>query len=212
MNLHVVLAIRVGRAASFAAATTTRAPPDLRTETCYLRVVQRTPRTRRCLPRHPCRRMRRGLLRSCATGSAATLVVPGVPKTRLLRISPEVRGTSIHAKMPVEAGCGCDTVMELLLTRLGVRASHVPRTFHRRLHRQKRWHERSCSWIFLPRRRSLKNGELLFRTSSASLMVAGRSRRSLRDGDPPSRTVPVTKRLGVGRLRCILLHDANSGR
>ena len=77
--------------------------------------------------------------------SAATLVVLSVPKERPLSITLEMRGDSMHAKMLVEAARGRGTVMELLLTRLEVRAPHVPRTFRRRLHQQKHWREHSCS-------------------------------------------------------------------
>ena len=114
-SLHDVLAIRARRAASFATAM-----PGLRTEPCYLRVAQRTPRTGRHLPRHPRRRMRRGLLKSCATGSATTLVVPGAPMEKPLRITLKMRGAKIHINTPVEAACGCRTVTVLLLTQLGV--------------------------------------------------------------------------------------------
>ena len=60
--------------------------------------------------------MRRGLLRSCATGSAATLVVPGAPMEKTLHITPKMHGASMRANMPVEAGRDRKTVMELLLT------------------------------------------------------------------------------------------------
>ena len=133
LSLRDVLAIRARRA------------PGPRTESCYLRVEQRTPRTGRRRPRHPCRRMRRGLLRSCAMNIAAMLVVPSVLMERLLSITLVMRGTSMHAKTLEEAAHSRGTMMELLLTWLGVRAPHVPRTFRRHLHQQKHWHEHSCS-------------------------------------------------------------------
>ena len=89
--------------------------------------------------------MRRSLLRLRATDNAATSVVPGTPMEKPLRITPKMRGAKIHANMPAEAGRDRKAVMELLLTQLGVRAPHVLRTFRHRLHRQKRWHELSCS-------------------------------------------------------------------
>lgn len=85
------------RAASFTMVTTTRVLPGLRTEPHYLWVVQRTPRMGRRLPRHPRRRMRHDLLKSCVTGSAATSVVPGAAMERPLRITPKIHRASMHA-------------------------------------------------------------------------------------------------------------------
>ena len=64
--------------------------------------------------------MRRGLLRSRATCSAATLVVPSIPMGKPLRITLKMRGAKIHANTPVEATRGCRAVTVLLLTQLGV--------------------------------------------------------------------------------------------
>jgi hypothetical protein len=116
MTLHGVLVTRARRAASSATVTTTLIPPGLRTEPCYLRVAQRTPKMRRRFPRHPRWRMRHGLLRSCAMGSAVTLVVPGIPTERPLCITPKMRGASMHTNTPVGIGPGHKIVMELLLT------------------------------------------------------------------------------------------------
>ena len=77
--------------------------------------------------------------------STATLVVPSVPKERPLSITLEMRGASMHAKIPVEAARGRGTVMELRLTWLGVKAPHIPCTFLRRLHQQKHWREHNYS-------------------------------------------------------------------
>ena len=107
-NAHDVLAIQARRA------------PSPRTEPCYLRVAQRTPRMRRRLPRHPRRRMHRGLLRSRVTCSPATLAVPGVRMGRPLRIILRVRRAKIHVSMLVEAVRRCRAVKMLLLTLLGV--------------------------------------------------------------------------------------------
>lgn len=65
-----------------------------------------------------------------------------------MSITLKMRRASMHVKRLVEAVRDHGTVMELLLTRLGVRAPHVPHTSRRRLHQQKHWHEHSYSWTF----------------------------------------------------------------
>ena len=90
-------------------------------ELCNLRVAQQLPRTERCLPGQPRRRMHRDLLRTRALCSPMASVVRGVRMERPLHTSPSVRMAKIRVSMLlVEAAHGCQVVKMLLLTLLGV--------------------------------------------------------------------------------------------
>jgi hypothetical protein len=129
-----------------------------------------------------------------------------------LRINLKVRRPSMHAKLLVEVAHGRVIVTVLLLTPLGVRAPHVPRTCHRRLRQRKPWHVRSCSSTSLPLRRGWRSGDLLFRASSASSTKMGRSRQGPRGGAPSIRRELMGRRLEAVRPRYTLLHGSNGAR
>jgi hypothetical protein len=69
--------------------------------------------------------------------NATALVVQDVPMKRLLRIDPKVRRPSMHAKLLAGVARGRVIMTVLLLTLLGVRAPHVPRTYRHRLRQRK---------------------------------------------------------------------------